>query len=96
MITLLVIICCLQMISLVVMAYLNFKTVSDLTAKIMAKSLHEVKTFQEKPVKSNPADLIEKSDEVLAMEYEIENGKRIEELRKDAASIGNEMLAKTW
>lgn len=92
----LLIVCAIQTIAIMFLAYLYQKTVADMSAKLMARDLYEVKSFQQAPEKVNPADEIPKSDEVLAIEWELENKRRIELLKKEAVRTGEEMLAKTW
>lgn len=89
-------ICAMQTIAVVALLYLYYKTVADLTAKLMARDLHEVKTYFETPEKKNPADDIPKSEEVQAIEFDIENQKRVKILTRDAIKAGEEMLAKSW
>lgn len=67
-----------------------------MSAKLMARDLYEVKSFQEKPKKKDPREDIPKDDEVLAMEYELENTKRIELLKKENDGLGEKMLQGTW
>jgi len=90
------IICCLQTIIIIAMAYFHYKTVTDMSAKLIARDLHEVKAYQAKPEKHNPNDDIPKSDELIAMEFELEDKKRIDALKKEAVGIGQEIAAKSW
>jgi len=94
MIKALTIVCCIQTIALIIGAYLFYKMVMDLTAKLMAKDLHEVKAYHGKPEKERPVNQYPKSDELLALECELEDKKAIQALAEDIKATGDEMLIK--
>ena len=94
MIKALTIICCIQTVALIIGAYLFYKMVMDLTAKLLAKSLGEVKSYHAKAEKADPTAHIPKSDELEAIEFELENQKRIKLLQDDIKATGDEMLIK--
>lgn len=92
-----VVICCLLTIAIIILAYLFYKTVLDLTAKLAAKNLYELKNYQ-KAEDKDPDILshIPKSDEVLALEEDIANKKRIEILLKEAKKTDLEIDKKAF
>ena len=92
----LLIVCGLQTVAIIFLAYLHFKTVADMSSKLMAKNLYEVKEYQAKPEKKNPNDDIPEDDEVAALRYEVENKKRLELLKKDNKELVDGMLQETW
>ena len=92
----LLIVCGLQTIAIIFLAYLHFKTVADMSSKLMAKNLYEVKEYQAKPVKKDPNEDIPEDDEVAALRYEVENEKRLKLLRAENNELVDGMLKETW